>query len=196
MISIFRIINILKVDFKGDVSFTATNTNIWSVAESCVAILVGCGPILPPILVKLNPRKLLAWARWGFNGVRSRAKPTKGESYGRMTEDQFELVATSKSVVTAKQPLSNIQNEHDDAIKVQYGYSVRSEWSCNFLSNGDNHWIRVKLSGDGCSVQAVIRGVGAWGTEQWNSQSNPYTESFETAINFKFLVTKKMSAII
>ncbi|TAQ89247.1 hypothetical protein B7494_g2458 [Chlorociboria aeruginascens] len=86
VISILRIVELLRIDFEGDVSFTLIYTSIWSITEPSIAIVVGCAPILRPLLEKLIPVRLLR----SRSGTKP-SKPSASDKYGRLTEEHIEL---------------------------------------------------------------------------------------------------------
>ena len=94
IVSILRIITIVQINFDGDISFTLTYTDVWSVCEPGIAILVGCGPVLRPLLESFLKSRLISWSR-GLSS--SYARKQTGDSYHRMEVDQIELTENNKS---------------------------------------------------------------------------------------------------
>ena len=141
VVSIFRIISLLKIDFEADLSYTLVDTDIWSMAEPSIAILVGCGPILRPLLEKV-PASFLHWTKklTSLKYTSSKSRTADTENYGRIDDDNFELlpgqVSTTAegqtSIVTvggeaanepSQQPIRGQQSKGE--INVQREYTVQ-----------------------------------------------------------------------
>ncbi|KAI9698856.1 MAG: hypothetical protein M1820_007363 [Bogoriella megaspora] len=92
IISIFRIVNLLRVDFQ-DLPFTLTGVNIWSIVEPAIGILVGCAPVLRPVISYLFPSFMLTSKNKSSKGISSHtAEHAKPQDYGQLNDDQIELV--------------------------------------------------------------------------------------------------------
>ncbi|PQE27428.1 integral membrane protein [Rutstroemia sp. NJR-2017a BVV2] len=96
IVSIFRIISLLGVDFYGDFSYTVVKTDIWSTSEPGIAILIGCGPILRPVLQRIMPFRFLPGSRSNISGYRkSNSATTRLETRRNLRDDQIELKNTT-----------------------------------------------------------------------------------------------------
>jgi hypothetical protein len=57
---IIRVVSILKVDFKGDITNTVIDGEIWGMAKVGIGIIISCSPILRPVFEKMIPHSLLS----------------------------------------------------------------------------------------------------------------------------------------
>jgi hypothetical protein len=92
IVSIFRIISLLGLDLDGDFSYTIVKTDIWSTSEPGIAILLGCGPILRPVLQRIMPFRFLAGSRSRMSDYKkSNSATTRQETWRNVADDQIEL---------------------------------------------------------------------------------------------------------
>jgi hypothetical protein len=96
IVSIFRIVSLVGVDFYGDFSYTVVKTDIWSTSEPGIAILIGCGPILRPVLQRIMPFRFLSGSRSNVSGYqKSNSATTRPETRRNLRDDQIELKNTT-----------------------------------------------------------------------------------------------------
>lgn len=92
-IGIVRIVTVYNIDYK-DFSYSATTASNWAFAESGVAIMTACGPILRPLFDRMMPKTFLSSHRTGHTSSRhSTRSHNKRKAYGQLQEDQIELDA-------------------------------------------------------------------------------------------------------
>ncbi|CAG8959044.1 hypothetical protein HYFRA_00012824 [Hymenoscyphus fraxineus] len=111
IVSVFRVVYILGPDLQCDLSFLVVKVNCGSIRETGIAILIGCGPVIRPVLDKMVPRCLVTWSQAAFTRSRTSRTPianTKSKTYGKLPEDQTELTtvqnaheAVSRATITA-----------------------------------------------------------------------------------------------
>ena len=88
-----RIVTVYSIDYK-DFSYSATTASNWAFAESGVAIMTACGPILRPLFDRMMPKSFLSSHHTGpTNSSRSTRSHNNRKAYGQLQEHEIELVA-------------------------------------------------------------------------------------------------------
>lgn len=82
-IGIVRITTVYNINYK-DFSYSGTTASNWAFAESGIAIMTVCGPMLRPLLDRLMPKS--------FISSRNTISQEKRKRYGQLQDHQVELV--------------------------------------------------------------------------------------------------------
>ncbi len=118
VIGIVRITTVYNIDYR-DFSYSGTTASNWAFAESGIAIMTVCGPMLRPLFDRMKPKSFLSSRFTGTVGPgRYTHSHNTRKAYDQLQDHQIELVSSTggksralTSAATTVAPHSGLEDE-------------------------------------------------------------------------------------
>ncbi len=122
VIGIVRITTVYNIDYR-DFSYSGTTASNWAFAESGIAIMTVCGPMLRPLFDRMMPKSFLSSRHMGTGGPGrfTRSHNTR-KAYGQLQSHQIELVSgTGGESRALNSPIATVapHSELEDELSIE-----------------------------------------------------------------------------